>query len=359
VKCGVAARATSLLLALALAAQAAEPPFSRVALLLPNCEQPGLSSSELREAVALDLRDENLTLAPAGELSSTSDVLVRIEADCSAESELTLQAEFGDERRARRVDLRELPPAQRARALSLAVAELLALFGQPPPHGTGEASEAAAPSTTVAPAMPPLAPATASATSPPPHQPAALPPRHTSQPGDAEGHGDGQSTSALPAEWRLSFAPELRFFDTTWLWGGRALVYYGGWSAGVDLLRAHESVQTGSITTLVVHGTLAYSFQLMRGGQRSAFDAGPRLGLGRAFMTAEAASFARAYDAQDVYFDTAFGVRYSLRLSPVFRLGVGAELGYARGPIGYADDLQVVSTSGTFAALFIDVSARF
>ena len=49
--------------------------FSRVALLLPTCELPGLGSSELRSAVALDLRDESLTLAPAGELSSPTDVL--------------------------------------------------------------------------------------------------------------------------------------------------------------------------------------------------------------------------------------------------------------------------------------------
>lgn len=345
---------------LALNALAAEPPFSRVALLLPNCDQPGLSSSELREAVALDLRDESLTLAPAGELSSATDVLVRIEAACLAESELTLQAEFGVERRTRRVDLREVPPAQRARALSLAVAELLALFGQPPqPPGTIELSQTPAPSVAAGPSTPPVVSTAGSATKPPlVNQPATLPPRPNSQSAEVKDSGARQHTNRLPAAWRLSLAPALRIFDTTWLWGGRALVYYGGWSAGVDLLRAHAKVQAGSVTTLVVHGTFAYAFELLEQGQRSALEAGPRLGLGRAFMTAEAAASARAYDAQDVYCDAAFGVRYSLRFSPVFRVGVGAELGYAAGPVGYADDLEVANTSGTFAALLIDVSAK-
>jgi hypothetical protein len=351
VKRRAVARATSLLLASTLTALAAGSPFSRVALLLPNCEQPGLSPGELREAVALDLRDEQLTLAPAGELSPATDVLVRIEATCSAEGELTVHAEFGDERHLRRADLRELPPPQRARALSLAVAELLALFGQPPPTGSNQFPEA--------PATPATPATAASAPSPPPApKPAAPPPPRKAQAHQAEVPNDRPS-SALPVEWRLSVAPELRFFDTNWLWGARALVHYGAWSAGVDLLRAHVSVPAGSVTTLLVHGNLAYSFELLRGSQRSAFAVGPRLGFGRAFLTAQAASNAVAYDAQDVYFDAAFGARYSRSLSPAFRLGLAAELGYARGPIGYADDVEVASTSGAFAALFVDGSVRF
>lgn len=352
-----------MLLASALTALAAGSPFSRVALLLPNCEQPGLNPGELREAVALDLRDEQLTLAPAGELSPATDVLVRIEATCSAEGELTVHAEFGDERHSRRADLRELPPPQRARALSLAVAELLALFGQPPSTGSNQFPEAPAPPATAGPAASaaqPAAPTATSATSPPPApKPAAPPPPRKAQSQQAEVPNDRPTTSALPVEWRLSVAPELRFFDTNWLWGARALVHYGAWSAGVDLLRAHVSVPAGSVTTLVLHGNLAYSFELLRGSQRSAFAVGPRLGFGRAFLTAQAASTAVAYDAEDVYFDAAFGARYSLLLSPAFRLGLAAELGYARGPIGYADDVEVASTSGAFAGLFVDGSVRF
>jgi hypothetical protein len=330
-------------------------------MLLPACEQPGLGSSELREAVALDLRDERLTLAPAGELSPASDVLVRVEAACSADSELTLHAEFGDERHTRRVDLSELPAPQRARALSLAVAELLALFGQPPPApSTTELAPASAAQPPAATRAAPVAamPESATTASPAPKTPAPLTRRSALQPNPAADQAERQRTSPVPAEWRLSVAPELRFFDTTWLWGGRALAHYGPWSAGLDLLRAQESVQAGRVSTLVVHGNFAYSFVLMGGIERSSFEAGPRFGVGRAFMAAEAGTSARAYDAQDVYLDAAFGARYLLRLSPVFRIGIGGELGYARGPIGYADDREVASTSGSFASLLVDASMR-
>lgn len=348
----------SLLLTLAFAALAAEAPFSRVTMLLPTCEQPGLGSSELREAVALDLRDEHLTLAPAGELSPSTDVLVRIEAGCAAESELTLHAEFGERRHARRVDLRELRPQQRARALSLAIAELLALFGEPPPPSTLEVAKVAAPPATAEATAPPAVSASASAPSlPAAHEAKVPPPHHDVQPSDGESRTDRPHKGPLPAHWRVSLAPELRFFDTTWLWGGRGLAHYGAWSAGVDALRGQTSVQAGSVRTLVIHGSVGYSL-VIAGGERSAFETGPRLGVGRVFMAAEAEASAQAYDAEDLYFDAALGARYSWRLSSVLHLGLGGELGYARGPIGYADDLPVASASGMFAALFIDTSVR-
>lgn len=358
----VVARATSLLFALALSAHAAGSPFSRVALLLPNCEQPGLIPGELREAVALDLRDEHLTLAPAGELSPATDVLVRIEATCSTDSELTLHAEFGAEHHSRRADLRELPPPQRARALSLAVAELLALFSQPPSAGRSQFPEPPAASATPEPAAsaaPPAASPAASATPPPAPKPAAPAPPNNSQRRETEDAKDLEVATSLPTEWGVSLAPQLRFFDASWLWGARALVHYGAWSAGVDLLRSQVSVKAGSVTTLLVHGTFAYSFELLPRSQRSAFTIGPRLGFGRAFLTAQAAPSALAYDAQDVYFDAALGAHYAFRISPAFRLGLAAELGYARGPIGYADDVVVTSTAGSFAAVLVEAGVRF
>ena len=194
---------------------------------------------------------------------------------------------------------------------------------------------------------------------PPPAAPPASPPPQNSRSREAETPSDHTTASPLPPEWQISAAPELRFFENNWLWGARALGHYGGWSAGVDLLRSNVSVQAGSVTTLLVHGSFAYSFELLRDSQRARFAVGPRLGFGRAFLTAEAAGSALAYDAQDVYFDAALGARYSLRLAPAFGLGLAAELGYARGPIGYADDAAVASTAGAFAALLLDASVRF
>lgn len=358
-KRGVVASAGSWLLALALTALSAEAQsFSRVALLLPACEAPGLGTSALREAVALDLSDAGLTLAPAGELSAASDVLVQVAMDCARDSQFTLNAQFGEQRHTRRIDLSELPRPQRARALSLAVAELLALFKQPPPPastgefaGPVEAPPVAAPSATEA-------PATAATAAPPPRPEPASAAASASTPNQAPAPLDDRPSVTQPtARWSLSLAPELRFFDTTWLYGGRALVHYGAWSAGLDLLRAQESVAAGSVTTLVLHGSAAYSFVLSGAPERGQLEAGPRLGLGRTFMTATPTATARGNDAADVYFDAALGARYSLRVSPLLRLGLGAELGYARGPIGYADDLAVASTAGSFASVLLD--ARF
>jgi len=367
VRWGLVSRASCWLLTLALTALGAEArSFSRVALLLPACEAPGLGASTLREAVALDLRDAGLTLAPAGELSATSDVLVQVAMDCAEDSQFTLNAEFAEQRHTRRVDLSELPRPQRARALSLAVAELLALFKEPPPPasagelaGPSEAPPVAtAPPTTEAAAAAP-APTTAAAPSPAPTKvpaaSAATPatPTATTPPRD-----DREPATEPPPSWSLSVAPELRFFDTTWLYGGRALAHYGAWSAGGDLLRAQESVSAGSVTTLVLHGSVAYSFVLNGTPERAQLEAGPRLGLGRTFMTAAPTAAARGADAADVYFDAALGARYSRRISATLRLGLGAELGYARGPIGYADNMVVASSAGSFASVLLDASVH-
>jgi len=340
----------------ALAAQASEPArFSRVALLLPACEKPGLSASELRSAIALDLQDEALTLAPAGELAPPTDVLVRIEAACAADGELTLHAEFLGEGHERRVDLSELPTAQRARALSLSLAELLSLFEHSaalPPSSSEFSGEPAPP-----PAAPP-APEVAQKPRPPAAKSAGAPPPARAPQRDQIGTQPDRHASIRPAEWRLSLAPELRFFATTSLWGGRALLHYGGWSAGADLLTARQQVSSGGVVTFVVHASVAYSFVVLGSAERSLLQAGPRLGAGRTFMKAEAAASARASSAEDVYLDAAFGARYSLGFSRLFRVGLGAELGYARGPIGYADDVEVARTAGGFASLVVDAGVR-
>jgi hypothetical protein len=348
VKLGFVARASSWLLSVALTALSVQAaPFSRVALLLPACEVPGLATSELRAAIALDLHDVSLTLAPAGELSNATDVLVQVATDCSTHDQFTVQAQFGDERHTRHVDLNELPSPQRARALSLALAELLALFGRSAQRPSASSSESA-----------PVAPATAAPTEAAPAPALAPTPKPSPTPSGPQAP-DRSSTKRATAPWSLSVAPELRFFDTNWLWGGRAMAHYRVWSAGLDALRAEQNVPPGRVTTLLLHGSLAYSAVVSGRLEASRLEAGLRLGFGRTFMTAEASSAAAAaHDAQDVYLDAAFTARYSLQALPGLRFGLGAELGYARGPIGYADDVEVARTAGAFASVLLDVSVH-
>ena len=102
-----------------------------------------------------------------------------------------------------------------------------------------------------------------------------FPGRFGSEVGDCSFQFDGAVEIAAPTSVLAldegAQLPELRFFDTSWLGGARALVQYGAWSAGVDLLRSRVSVPAGAVTTLLVHGTFAYSFQLLRPSRRSAF----------------------------------------------------------------------------------------
>jgi hypothetical protein len=340
------------------------PKFSRVVLLLPACEKPGLSASELRSAISLDLRDEGLVLAPAGEVSP-GDVLVRIEADCAADAELTLQVELRDDNRRRRIDLSELPPAQRARALSLSLAELLSQLEpfRAPPAG----SDAAQGSPDAAVPAPPASPSEPAASAKPPAtppakvtKPAPQAPLEASPERAAAEDPDRERPPPRPARggWGLSLAPELRLFQTTSLWGGRALVQYGAWNAGIDFLNARQSASPGTVATFVVHLSCAYRLTLLGSPEGSLFEAAPRLGAGRTFMNAEANATGHAASAQDVYLDAAFGARYSFELSSALRLGLGAELGYARGAIGYADNLEIARTAGPFASLLLDGAAR-
>lgn len=332
--------------------------FTGVALVLPACQAPGLDSAQIRSALSLDLRDESLLLAPAGALSP-DHVLLQIGADCAREAELTLLARFGDEEHTRQVDFSELPPEQRARALSLSLAELLSLFEATqvapsevqPTNGEPVPAPAAAPSAveSASPAQPQAPKPTTKALT-----------RSTTDELDRAASGsesDERRHRERSRAWQLSVAPEYRAFETTSLWGGRAQVDHNAWSVGIDLLYARASAAPGSVSTYLIHASVARRWALAGDPERSLLEAGPRLGAGRSFMSAEASATAQAASAQDVYADAALAARYSLWISAGFRLGVGAELGYARGPIGYADEVVIARTAGPFAALLLDAIA--
>lgn len=349
----------SLLLA-PLAVNAAEaPPFTRVALLLPACELPGMSADELRDAVAVELLAAGLSLAPRGELSPATDVLVRIDAACPQGDQITLVAEFAEQRQRRRVELGELARAQHARALSLSLAELLATFSRTEPAATpigGGTSEPPPATDENAPTPVPTQPAPAAKPAPSAAAKPRTAPRKASAdqaPATSEARG-----SPAPHAWQPGLAPQLRAFEGTWLWGGRARLQHDPWIGSADLLAAHRSVTAGEVTTWLAQVSIGYQARLWGSTAGPLLEAGPRGGAGIVVLHAVPHGTARGADALDAYFDAAVTTRFSLELGRAVRSGVGAEVGYARGPLGHADGVEVSRTAGPFAALLLDLTLQ-
>jgi hypothetical protein len=347
----------SLLLATPRAVKAAEgAPFTRVALLLPGCELPGMSAAELRDAVALELQAAGLSLAPRGELAPTTDVLVRVDATCPGGDEITLIAELGEQRQRRRVELAELDRTQHARALSLSLAELLAAFSatQRPPSAAPDAGVL----------QPPPSSEPAAAAAPPEHQePISQPPPPipiTKPPNTAHAPPlavtEDLRGSSNQKAWQAGLAPQLRVFSGTWLWGGRARFHHEPWTVSADLLVARSRATAGQVATWVMQVDGGYDARLWGSTEGWLLEAGPRVGVGIAILHAEPDGMARAADALDAYFDAAVTARISFKLGQAVRSGLGAEVGYARGPVGYADGAEVARTAGPFASLLVDAT---
>ncbi len=311
----------------------------RVALLLPACELPGVDATELRRALSLDLQPEQLVLAPAGELSPAEDVQVLVEASCPTPDLLTLRAEHGEEQQRRTLSLSELAVEQRPRALSLSLSELVSLVLHP-------AAPRPVESAVVEPAVAPE-PA-------PPKK--AEPPPLVAPPSERAPFAPNEPPPAEKGDWRLGIAPELRLFAGTSLGGAHVSLERGRWRAGAGLLMARKQAPAGHVWTRLVQTSVGYSLPLLSNGRGSVLETGPRIGVGYTFMSSSARNGAKEHDARDWYLDAAWTARYQAAVSGWLRLGLGAELGYGRGPIGYADDVVLARTAGTFASISLSGS---
>jgi hypothetical protein len=331
-------------LVLALSSPVGAAGEERVALLLPACELPGVNGSELREAVALDLQADGLLLAPMGELSRGRDVELLIEASCPVPELLTLHAERGSARQARTLRLSELAAEQRPRALSLALTELVSLLFIPAPT-PAEEPESAPASASTPPAPPALAPST-------PVAPVVRPDA------DAKPEPSPVEAESKPARasWWLGLAPHFRLFRVTTLGGAQALLSRGRLRYAAGLLMARSETSSGSVWTRLAHVSAAYAFPLWGEPKGSVVESGPRLGFGYGFMSARANDGVSAHDARDWYADGAWMARYQASSFASTRLGIGLELGYGLGPVGYADDSAIARLSGPFVSLTADCS---
>jgi hypothetical protein len=312
-------------------------PFSRVALLLPGCDLPGLGSGQLRDAAALELQGEGLALAAPGELAPQTDVLVIIEATCPADGEVTLSAEYAGQRHERRVELSELAHNERARALSLSLAELLAAFRHDPSPAPSASQSAAQSEPTPAPMLPVEA-----------------------KPGPAAAPENTDGARPIDRTERASvgggLAAELRLFEGALLWGARAQVERSAWSASADVLAGKTSVAAGDVTSVLVQMNVAHYVRLLGRPEAALVTGGPRAGAGVATFVVSEGPSARGASALDFYLDAAISARLSLRTGDAWRWALAAEVGYARGPVGRADGVEVTRSAGLFTSLLVGAS---
>lgn len=162
--------------------------------------------------------------------------------------------------------------------------------------------------------------------------------------------------AAERAPLRLGIAPELRVFEGSPLWGARVAAEQWPWTASLDGLATEASVPAGEVTSVMAQLNLARLTRLLGNPDSMTFEAGPRVGVGIGAFLVDAGPNARGADALDIYLDAAITTRWLLLGARRFRAGLAAEIGYARGPAGYADGREVTRMFGPFVSLLLDAS---
>lgn len=325
--------------------------FSRIVLVLPPCSIEGVSEAELRAAAALELAAHDVSLAPPGEMSMTTDALVRVETSCAPGAELSLRVSFGDERRTRQLDLSALPARTRTRALALSLAEFVSLFRArsddrvaPEPIELEEEPE-----------EPPSAEAK-------PDPPAPAP----SEPATSAAKSEPIGRTAPPPEPKrarterlteLGLSPEARLFQRgSTVAGARLHVDAGQLGLGLSVLGSEIGVSSGTVSALIVHASGALRWLRTPDSETLALSAGPRVGVGLVRVSGVPGLGARGTSVQEAYLDAAGYGMLELRPGGGLRLGLALELGYARGMIALADDDIAGVFGGPFVGGLLDLS---
>lgn len=319
-------------------AEVSERPV-RAVLLLPPCLVGASSVAELREALTLELRAQQIELAAPESALGPEDVLLEVDSGCEPEREqIVLRAIRGTEQRERSVSVLDVSEGSRSRALALSLAELVEIVLQPTDDRLGggdtrSAGDSAASGSLLLPEATQKAPQ-------PPTQ-ARASPTAISQ---SKMFRAAAPTESVPtprgAAWgvRIAIAPEARWFLLgSALWGGRAQLDLRRLSLGASWLGGQASAPAGSVAAAVMHGSIGFRASESKYGRRLLLAWGPRIGLG--IVRAEGISNPDASGGRIIqtYTDAALFGLGELRLEDDLRAGAGVELGYARGIIALAD----------------------
>jgi len=327
-----------------------------VHLTLPSCELANLSNEELRSAIALELSTSGLALEPPDGSPSGDAIEASVETSCAADSSLELRGVWGVRTGSRRLDPRELPAPSRARAVALALAELLASLRSPeevvPAHvelteepGNGATTDALAPKATAKDGS-----ALAAST-----RPSAAPSR-LSPASDAPDLAEPKRSGAprpLPA---LGLAGELRWFSLdTIVMGVRAHYDFSRFGVGLVVLSGSQTATLGTVTGTLFHGYFEGRFAELGPLQSPWFTLGSRLGLGvvQAVSTPNPTVIGTA--VADPYVDLAAFSGLALTAAP-FRFGLRLELGYAVGMLALEDGARIASFGGPLIGVLVDLN---
>ncbi len=316
-------------------AAAAESP-SRVVLLLPSCEEPGLSSSDVRTALELELH--------ASELASLDrDLLLRVDSSCDAETSLRLHALWGRKALDRELRVQELPEPARARALALAAAELLTALRSP---------DRVEPEKIVLDEAAPAAPTP----TPTPKRAGAEDTDAPSPDTDRELARDNARVRSKRRARSLGASLELRDFALeTAMAGARVHYDWGKVGLGLSALFARQSESLGSVSALVLHGLFDWRLAELPFTASTSLIGGARGGFGVVSVSSKATAGALDTTVADPYLDLAAFSEVGTLLSRT-RVALRVEVGYALGMTALQNEREIASYAGPFGVVLVDVA---
>jgi hypothetical protein len=330
-----------------------------------------VAAPALLEILRTELRDDGVLRVDSGRVEPSPDggpqAYLRLSLPCEpAAPTVTLRVEDSTSLKAveRTMDVDDLPPSARPRAIALGLAELLRAAWpwlamlEPPlvsvPQGGGDTlAEPPLPGdSSIAASTVPLGSHEPSGDAPPPDPEkllASMSPAVLPEPPAQE--LDGHS----PA---LHFSGKtLRFFDLGNLaWGGQVQGEYGRWSLGAQWLAGSASTSRGDVALRLLTGTLGLT-ALELSSERFEFQSGLRLTAGRASVngTPQGTQTSGAQGAAPYVGATlSTGVRWWF--SRAWACALEAEAGYASGLIATVDGRETASLAGWLGGLSLGVS---
>jgi len=334
-------------------ARAEDHDLKRAMLEASACEFEGVSEADLRAATALELEAQGIELAPAAELASVMDSKVWIQDTCKTGDEIALEASWAGQVRIRRLKLGHLPLGTRARALALALAELLGSFRNSVVPEAAELVETDPPSESADAPADEEPDASESVTPTPRRAPGPL--ARAPEPEPPPDAAPSSQSTARPTE--IGVSPEGRlFYSGDAVAGMRPHVDFGILGLGLSVLGTSTTVPTGRLSALVVHAALALRLLQSSSAETLSVTAGPRLGFGLVRVAATGELGVTGVDAIEPYLDAGAYAMFELRPEPSLRFGLGFEAGHALGMVALSDSDPIAAYGGPFVGALLDLS---